>query len=107
MARRLQPEELRRRCDPEIFGVETTAECKPLDDVIGQERALRALELGLGIKDFRYNIYVAGSPAQERTPSSRHFSERSASKSLPHKISAMFIISMTPTALDIFCCPQD
>jgi lon-related putative ATP-dependent protease len=62
MARRLQPEELRRRCDPEIFGVETTAECKPLDDVIGQERALRALELGLGIKDFRYNIYVAGSP---------------------------------------------
>nr|BAL57389.1 ATP-dependent protease [uncultured Acetothermia bacterium]BAL58905.1 ATP-dependent protease [Candidatus Acetothermum autotrophicum] len=62
MARRLQPEELRRRCDPEIFGVETTAECAPLDDVIGQERALRALELGLGIKDFRYNIYVAGSP---------------------------------------------
>lgn len=62
MARRLQPEELRRRCDPQIFEVETTAECKPLDDVIGQERALRALELGLGIKDFRYNIYVAGSP---------------------------------------------
>lgn len=62
MARRLQPEELRRRCDPDIFEVETTAECAPLDDVIGQERALRALELGLGIKDFRYNIYVAGSP---------------------------------------------
>lgn len=62
MARRLQPEELRRRCDPTVFEVETTAECEPLDDVIGQERALRALELGLGIKDFRYNIYVAGSP---------------------------------------------
>jgi predicted ATPase with chaperone activity len=62
MARRLQPEELRRRCDPGIFGVETTSECTPLDDVIGQERALRALDLGLGIKDFRYNIYVAGSP---------------------------------------------
>jgi len=62
MARRLHPAELRRHCDPQIFEVETTAECKPLDDVIGQERALRALELGLGIKDFRYNIYVAGSP---------------------------------------------
>lgn len=62
MARRLQPDELRRRCDPQIFGVETTSECSPLDDVIGQERAVRALDLGLGIKDFRYNIYVAGSP---------------------------------------------
>jgi lon-related putative ATP-dependent protease len=62
MPRRLKPEELRHRCDPEIFGVETTAEPAPLDSVIGQERAVRALELGLGIKDFRYNIYVAGSP---------------------------------------------
>ncbi len=62
MPRRLKPEELRRRCDPEVFGVETTAECAPLDSVIGQERAVRALELGLGIKDFRYNIYVSGSP---------------------------------------------
>jgi lon-related putative ATP-dependent protease len=62
MARRLQPEELRRRCDPKVFEIETTTECAPLDDVIGQERAVRALDLGLGIKDFRYNIYVAGSP---------------------------------------------
>ncbi len=62
MARRLQPEELRRRCDPKVFEIETTTECEPLDDVIGQERAVRALDLGLGIKDFRYNIYVAGSP---------------------------------------------
>ncbi len=62
MARRLQPDELRRRCDPQVFEIETTAECEPLDDVIGQERAVRALALGLGIKDFRYNIYVAGSP---------------------------------------------
>lgn len=62
MARRLQPEELRRRCDPKVFEIETTADCEPLDDVIGQERAVRALDLGLGIKDFRYNIYVAGSP---------------------------------------------
>jgi lon-related putative ATP-dependent protease len=62
MARRVQPDELRRRCDPKVFEIETTTECEPLDDVIGQERAVRALDLGLGIKDFRYNIYVAGSP---------------------------------------------
>lgn len=66
MARRLKPEELRRRCDAEVFEVETTAECEPLDEVIGQERAVRALQVGLGIKDFRYNIYVSGSPGTGR-----------------------------------------
>ncbi len=83
MAHRLEPEELRRRCDPEIFGVETTAECKPLDDVIGQERALRALELGLGIKDFRYNIYVAGSPGTGKNSIVQAFLQKISLKEPP------------------------
>ncbi len=83
MAVRLSPEELRRRCDPEIFGVETTAECKPLDDVIGQERALRALELGLGIKDFRYNIYVAGSPGTGKNSIVKAFLQKLSLKEPP------------------------
>lgn len=83
MARRLNPEELRRRCDPQIFEVETTAECKPLDDVIGQERALRALELGLGIKDFRYNIYVAGSPGTGKNSIVQAFLQKISLKEPP------------------------
>ncbi len=61
MAKELRPEELRRRCDPALFEFETTAELDPLDEVIGQERAVKSLELGLGIKDHGYNIYVSGS----------------------------------------------
>lgn len=83
MAERVPPEELRRRCDPDIFGVETTAECKPLDDVIGQERARRALELGLGIKDFRYNIYVAGSPGTGKTSIVKAFLHKLSLKEPP------------------------
>lgn len=81
--RRLQPEELRRHCDPQIFGVETTAECKPLDEVIGQERAVKALELGLGIKDFRYNIYVAGSPGTGKNSIVRSFLKQVSLKEPP------------------------
>lgn len=83
MARRLQPDELRRRCDPKVFEIETTTECEPLDDVIGQERAVRALDLGLGIKDFRYNIYVAGSPGTGKNSIVQAFLQKISLKEPP------------------------
>ena len=39
---------------------DTTEELTPLDEVIGQPRALKALELGLGINGHGYNIYMSG-----------------------------------------------
>ncbi len=39
---------------------ETTDELHSLDTIIGQPRAQRALELGLGIRDNGYNIFVSG-----------------------------------------------
>ncbi|MFQ6118184.1 MAG: AAA family ATPase, partial [Candidatus Bipolaricaulia bacterium] len=78
--RELQPEELRRRCDPGIFQFETTAEVKPLEEVIGQERAVQALECGLGIKDNRYNIYVAGGPGTGKMSIVRSFLEKISAK---------------------------
>ena len=38
----------------------TTAEIEPLDEIIGQQRAMESLELGLGISQEGYNIFVAG-----------------------------------------------
>ena len=38
----------------------TTADLEPLDEIIGQNRAMSALEIGLGIKERGYNIFVAG-----------------------------------------------
>jgi lon-related putative ATP-dependent protease len=56
----LDPGRLRRRIDPQEFTFETTAELPPLKKPLGQERALRALEFGLGMESPGYNIFVVG-----------------------------------------------
>jgi hypothetical protein len=40
--RELPFENLRRRCDPEVFGFASTAELPALEEIIGQDRAARA-----------------------------------------------------------------
>jgi predicted ATP-dependent protease len=51
---------LRWRCDPESLGFRTTDELAPLAGIIGQERAQKALTLGVEIAKAGYNIYVSG-----------------------------------------------
>jgi lon-related putative ATP-dependent protease len=58
--RRLKPEELRYICDPSQFEFETTESVPPLEGIIGQERAVRAMEFGLAIKRHGYNIFMTG-----------------------------------------------
>ncbi|WP_200762475.1 Lon protease family protein [Nitrosophilus alvini] len=47
-------------CDPEIFDFETTQEVETLVKVAGQERALEAIDFGIGIDGTGYNLYVMG-----------------------------------------------
>jgi len=56
----LKPSELRFKCDPKMFGFKSTAKIEPLDDVIGQERAVQAITFGLDMKSPGYNIFVTG-----------------------------------------------
>jgi len=64
----LKPESLRAVIDPDSLGFETTLEVTPLKEkVVGQDRAVRALEFGLGVKDLEYNIFVAGPPRAGKT----------------------------------------
>ncbi|MHC1745627.1 MAG: Lon protease family protein [Negativicutes bacterium] len=56
----LSAEKLRFRCDPTLFSFETTAEVSPLDTVIGQDRAVKAVNFGLFTKNPEYNIYISG-----------------------------------------------
>ncbi|HHX73323.1 MAG TPA: AAA family ATPase [Firmicutes bacterium] len=58
--RTLKPEELRLNCDPAQFEFETTETLAPLEGIIGQERAVRAMEFGLKIKRHGYNIFMTG-----------------------------------------------
>ncbi len=78
MVKELDAGKLRHESDPHEFSFKTTAELEPLDRIIGQERAIEALKLGLGIKDAknRYNIYVAGGPGTGKMSAVEHFLSR-------------------------------
>ncbi len=56
----LKISDLRLICDPKIFKFKNTSEVKPLDTVIGQERAVEAIDFGLNMNDPGYNIFVTG-----------------------------------------------
>ncbi|MBM4339289.1 MAG: ATP-dependent protease [Deltaproteobacteria bacterium] len=53
-------EKLRWRCDPDSLSFETTESVQPCEEIIGQERALEAIRVGLGINSIGYNIFVTG-----------------------------------------------
>lgn len=53
-------EKLRWRCDPNSFPMETTEAIEPCQEIIGQERALEAIRVGLEIESIGYNIFVTG-----------------------------------------------
>lgn len=69
MNRGLAPAQLRRTCDPCAFTFSSTDELAPLVDIVGQERAMEALRVGLSLEDphHRYNIYVSGEPGLGKT----------------------------------------
>ncbi|MBI4364910.1 MAG: AAA family ATPase [Candidatus Latescibacteria bacterium] len=58
----LKAEALRKTVDPASLGFKTTAEIEPREGIIGQRRAVSALQFGLAIQDGGFNIYVAGPP---------------------------------------------
>ncbi len=78
MLKELSPEKLRVECAPECVRCETTEEMTVLEEIIGQERAVRALKFGLEIKERGFNIYVAGLPGSGRTTAVKDFLEEIA-----------------------------
>jgi lon-related putative ATP-dependent protease len=57
---RVPPEELRLQHDPASFTFECTDELSPLSEFVGQDRAVRSLQFGLGLDKAGYNIFVTG-----------------------------------------------
>src|SRR5271157_3544007 len=82
MVNKLPLEKLRNICPPNLMKCESTKGLVPLDVIIGQERAVRALRFGLGIKDHGFNMYVAGYPGTGRKSTVKNFVEAQA-KSQP------------------------
>lgn len=57
---RLKPNQLTRICDADCFYFDSTADLEPLRGIIGQERAVDALDFGFRVNRKGYNIYIAG-----------------------------------------------
>lgn len=60
--RELRPEQLRWTCDPAQLPFATTEELEELDGVLGQPRAVAAMELGVAIGGPGYNLFALGPP---------------------------------------------
>ena len=66
-AQPLEPSELRRTVNPATLGFRTTEELHPIAGLIGQDRALKAIQFGANIKSHDFNIFVLGPPASGKS----------------------------------------
>ncbi|MBK8314182.1 MAG: AAA family ATPase [Acidobacteria bacterium] len=74
----LAPEALYNSCDPDQFEFETTAEIRDLTELIGQSRAVEAVEFGTGMRHKGYNLYALGPAGLGRHTFVRQFIEQRA-----------------------------
>lgn len=63
----LKPKEIYRDFSPKNLGFEDTSQLEPLDDIIGQDRAVKAMNFGLQIDTRGYNIYMSGLTGTGKT----------------------------------------
>ena len=74
----LTSEQLHFYCKEECFDFETTATVKPLQGMIGQERAVNAVEFGLHTKNLGYNIFISGMVGSGRMTYSKQVVQKLA-----------------------------
>jgi predicted ATP-dependent protease len=63
---RLLPAQLTRPFTPDQFSFASTEELEPFRGVLGQERAVQALQFGVAMPRAGYNVYVMGEPGTGR-----------------------------------------
>ncbi len=62
MIKELDYSQARKTCPRDFIKCNATDELEPLIEIIGQDRAVKALQFGLDIKEEGFNLYVAGMP---------------------------------------------
>lgn len=83
-------ERLRWRCDVSLFPFTCTAEMTPLEDFIGQQRAGRAIEFGLGVNKPGFNIVVTGLTGTGKTAMIKAFLKKITEEKAPPKEDSPF-----------------
>jgi lon-related putative ATP-dependent protease len=74
--------DLKFKCDGSILKFKTTEELEYDEQIYGQDRAIRAIDFGVEIKSFGYNIYVLGPLGTGKTTAVRRALKKKA-KDLP------------------------
>ena len=72
----LSPDKLAWTLDPEKIPFDSSDDCKACEGIIGQERALKAIQTGLDIRSLGYNIFVTGMVGTGRTTTIKQLLEK-------------------------------
>ena len=67
-------------CSDALLPFETTADLPDQDETVGQDRAVEAVDFGIGIRAEGYNIFAAGPEGTGKTSLIRQFLSRAASR---------------------------
>ncbi len=76
----LSPSALHTPCNPDDFPFETTADLDPVEDVIGQDRAVEAVRFAIGMKHHGFNLFAMGPEGTGKYSLIRRFLEIRAEK---------------------------
>ena len=80
----LRPDQLCQACDGSQFDFETTDELEDLAEIIGQERAVNAVQFGIGIRREGYNLFALGpSGTGKRTTIGQFLDQKAATEPIP------------------------
>lgn len=74
----LPSSELSWKCDDGVFSFATTDELPSLKEMVGQERALKSIEFGLGVVNHNYNIFVLGESGTGKNTTIRELVHKKA-----------------------------
>ncbi len=76
----LNYKDLKMTCNPNIFNFETTADLESIQDGIGQDRGIKALEFGLQVDVKGYNLYIEGPSGVGKTLYTKNYLNKIAAK---------------------------
>lgn len=80
VAKPLSPAALYQRCDASQFSFATTNELPDMTEFIGQDRAIHAIEFGIGIQRPGYNIFALGPTGTGKYSLVRRYIEQRATQ---------------------------
>ena len=72
--------DLKMTCNPDVLNFETTADLESIQDGIGQDRGIKALEFGLQVNVKGYNLYLEGPSGVGKTMYTKNYLNKIAAK---------------------------